>query len=166
MGISKRSLQTGLLALGAGLMLAASPVLAAPGHGGGSGHGGGAPAGHGHPSEPERGPMGYSQVQRPSGAEARPQQFDRQNYNHNFVADHGYHIGPYHAPRGFRYHRWGYGDILPRGYWGSNYWLQDYWLFGLDVPPYGFEWVRYGPDALLIDTRSGEVVQVIYGRFL
>ena len=44
--------------------------------------------------------------------------------------------------------------------------MLDYWLFGLDVPPYGYEWVRYGPDALLIDLRSGEVIQVVYGRFL
>lgn len=166
MAISKRSLKTGVLALGTSLMLAASPALAQQGaheHGDGQR---GAAAAHGHPAEPERAPMGYPQVQRPSGADVRPQQFDRQSYNHNFVADHGYHIGPYQAPRGFRYHRWGYGDILPRGYWGPQYFLQDYWLFGLDVPPYGFEWVRYGPDALLIDTRSGEVVQVIYGRFL
>jgi hypothetical protein len=44
----------------------------------------------------------------------RPQQIDRQAYNHNFSSDHGYHIGPYHPPRSFRYQRWGYGAILPR----------------------------------------------------
>lgn len=162
MTLSKRNWQTGLLALGAGLTLAASPALAQ--QWGGHDHGGGVD--HGRPAEPERAPMGYPRVERPVGVDARPQQFDRQAYNHNFVADHGYHIGAYHAPRGFHYRRWSYGEILPRGYWSQDYWLQDYWLFGLDVPPYGFEWVRYGPDALLIDTRSGEVVQVIYGRFL
>jgi Ni/Co efflux regulator RcnB len=165
------------LALCAGLSVMAPDAWAQREHGGG-GPGGGAPrggaprgggahaAGPSRQAEPERGPQGYQRIERPQGAQARPQQFDRQAYNHNFNADRGYHVGPYHAPRGFRYRRWGYGDILPRYYWGQQYWLLDYWLFGLDVPPIGYEWVRYGPDAVLIDTRSGEVIQVIYGRFL
>ncbi|HEL3249660.1 TPA: RcnB family protein, partial [Stenotrophomonas maltophilia] len=40
-----------------------------------------------------------------------------------------------------------------------------FWLFGLDMPPMGYEWVRHGPDALLINTGNGEIVQVVYGRF-
>ena len=135
-------------------------------HGGGA-HGGGG-GGHGmmgHPPEHERGPQGYQRIERPQGVEARPQQINRQAYNHNFTADHGYHVGPYHAPRGFAYYRWSYGNRMPRAYWGQQYWLGDYWLFGLDVPPMGYEWVRYGPDAVLIDTNNGEVIQVIYGRF-
>lgn len=121
-------------------------------------------AGHG-PVERERPPIGYNAPGRPDSVVARPPQIDRQGYNHNFQADHGFHIGPYHAPAGFRYRRWAYGEILPRLYWAPGYWLTDYWLFGLDVPPVGFEWVRYGPDALLIDVHSGEVIQVVYGRF-
>ncbi|NWN22978.1 RcnB family protein, partial [Escherichia coli] len=50
-------------------------------------------------------------------------------------------------------------------FWAQNYWLTDYWLFGLDVPPLGYEWVRYGPDALLVNITTGEVIQVVYGRF-
>ena len=175
-----------VLLLGTSL-LASTPLAyaqgrAAGGHGGGSGaaHAGTAHAGAGHagggtgarasgpmrPSEPERPPVGYSRVERPQGADARPQQLDRQAYNHNFRATQPYHIGPYHAPRGYAYRRWAYGEVLPSLYWGRDYWVLDYWLFGLDVPPYGYEWVRYGPDALLIDLRSGEVIQVVYGRFL
>jgi Ni/Co efflux regulator RcnB len=127
---------------------------------------GGAAARPAAPAEPERRPRGYDRIERPRGAEVRPQHLDRPSYNHNFNATRGFRIGPYQPPQGYRYHRWVYGNILPRIYWSRNYWLLDYWLFGLDVPPFGFEWVRYGPDALLIDVNSGEVIQVIYGRFL
>lgn len=115
--------------------------------------------------EPERRPRGYPRVERPEGADRRPQQVDRRDYNHNYQASQSYRIGPYRAPRAYRYRRWVFGEILPRIYWAQDYWISDYWLFGLDVPPLGLEWVRYGPDALLIDTRSGEVIQVVYGRF-
>jgi Ni/Co efflux regulator RcnB len=38
-------------------------------------------------------------------------------------------------------------------------------MFGLLIPPYGYVWVRYGDDALLVDTRTGMVLQVRYGVF-
>lgn len=117
-------------------------------------------------TEPEREPRGYPGVQRPTGADARPHDVDRRDYNHNFVANHAFAIGPYHPPRGYHYRRWAFGQILPPAFWARDYWIADYWLFGLDVPPFGLEWVRYGPDALLVDTRTGEVIQVVYGRFL
>jgi Ni/Co efflux regulator RcnB len=37
--------------------------------------------------------------------------------------------------------------------------------FGLAPPPYGYEWVRNGDDALLIDTNTGEILQVEYDVF-
>jgi Ni/Co efflux regulator RcnB len=33
------------------------------------------------------------------------------------------------------------------------------------VPPAGYEWVRVGDDALLIDVNTGEVLQAEYGVF-
>lgn len=66
---------------------------------------------------------------------------------------------------GYAYQRWHYGQFLPRPYWIGDYILNDFWLFGLDMPPMGYEWVRYGPDALLINTGNGEIVQAVYGRF-
>jgi hypothetical protein len=33
------------------------------------------------------------------------------------------------------------------------------------VPPYGYEWIRNGPDALLVDIGSGEVVSSVPGIF-
>ncbi|QQP95484.1 RcnB family protein [Lysobacter enzymogenes] len=121
---------------------------------------------HGGAFEPQRAPHGYQRMEPPRGVELRPHQFDRGYFAHNFQARRGYRIGPWRAPPGFVYRRWSYGEFLPRAYWGPEFVLADFWLFGLDIPPVGYEWVRYGPDALLIDLRSGEVVQTVYDNFL
>jgi Ni/Co efflux regulator RcnB len=104
-------------------------------------------------------------VTEPHGWDARPAAVDRGAYQHNFQAARSYRIGPYHRPAGWSAHRWGYGEILPRAYWAAPYVIADYWLFALEVPPAGYEWVRDGNDALLIDTNSGEILQVEYGAF-
>ena len=118
-----------------------------------------------HPPEPHAGPSGYQRPAAPQGWDARPKTVDRPAYQHNFQAARSYKVGPYQRPSGWVNRHWGYGDHLPRGYFASQYLLADYWLFGLEVPPVGFEWVRVGADALLIDTSSGEVLQAEYGVF-
>ena len=50
-------------------------------------------------------------------------------------------------------------------FFGQNYWLYDYSDYGLPYPPPGAAWVRYGPDALMIDQYSGEIIEVVYGAF-
>ena len=115
--------------------------------------------------EAPRPPHGYMPPQRPEGIENRPM-LNRNIFNHNFQAQRGHRIGPYHGPEGWEYRRWRFGEILPPPFWTEQYWLGDYWLFGLDVPPPGCEWVRYGPDALLVDISTGEIIQVVYGAFL
>lgn len=117
-------------------------------------------------AESFREPRGYARPARPDGAEVRPQNLDRAYLNHNFKADRPVHIGPYHAPQDWRYQRFHIGQVLPPVYWGNQYRLIDYWLFGLDIPPVGYEWVRYGPDALLVDLTTGEVVQSVYDNFM
>lgn len=127
------------------------------------------PQSHGEPAqprgEPHEGPRGYQRPAEPQGWNARPPQVDRGSYQHNYRSARSYHIGPYRRPPGWTAHRWGYGEILPRAYWGPQYLIGDYWLFGLEIPPIGYEWVRDGNDALLIDTNSGEILQVEYGVF-
>jgi Ni/Co efflux regulator RcnB len=118
-----------------------------------------------HPAEPHPGPSGYQRVTEPHGWNARPATVDRTTYQHNFQAARSFKIGPYHRPAGWVARRWAYGEILPRGFWVSQYILADYWLFALEVPPAGFEWVRYGNDALLVNTDTGEILQVEYGVF-
>jgi Ni/Co efflux regulator RcnB len=126
------------------------------------------PAGHPaepHPAEPHPGPSGYQRPAAPQGWDARPKTFDRATYQHNFQAARSYKIGPYHRPGGWVTRRWGYGDHLPRAYFASPYLLADYWLFGLEVPPVDYEWVRVGNDALLVQLATGEVLQAEYGVF-
>jgi Ni/Co efflux regulator RcnB len=50
-------------------------------------------------------------------------------------------------------------------FWARHHWLLDYGLFALSPPPYGYVWVRDGDDALLIDQRTGAIVEVVYGVF-
>ena len=76
-----------------------------------------------------------------------------------------FHIGFYLDPFGFGYQRMGYGWQLFPSYYQSSYWLRDPWQYRLP-PVYGpYRWVRYYDDALLVDTWSGEVVDVIYNFF-
>jgi Ni/Co efflux regulator RcnB len=159
-----------------GLLVACSFVLIAGAalaqqereHGGG----GGRPqenkaAEHAPPArgEPHPGPKGYSRVDAPHGWDSRPKAADRGSYQHNFQAAHSFKVGPYHRPSGWAVHHWGYGETLPRAYWAPQYVLGDYWLFALEVPPSGYEWVRDDTDALLVDTNTGEILQVEYGVF-
>jgi Ni/Co efflux regulator RcnB len=117
------------------------------------------------PAEPHPGPRGYQRPAEPQGWNARPAAVDRGAYQHNFKAARAYRVGPYHPPEGWSARRWSYGEVLPRAYWAPEFFIGDYWLFGLEVPPTGYEWVRDGDDALLVDTNSGEILQVEYGVF-
>ncbi len=152
------------LALAFALALGGGMAAADPQHEG-HGHEGGGERPAGRPAEAHPGPSGYQRVTEPHGWNARPATVDRGAYQHNFQAARSFKIGPYHRPVGWNAHRWGYGEILPRAYWASPYVLADYWLFALEVPPAGYEWVRDGADALLVDTNSGEILQVEYGVF-
>ena len=118
-----------------------------------------------HAPEPHPGPQGYQRPHEPEGWNNRPKDFDRGAYQHNFQAARSFHIGPYHRPNGWRDHRWVYGEVLPRAYWVPEYLIADYWLFALEVPPGGYEWVRDGSDALLINIGDGSILQVEYDVF-
>ncbi len=115
--------------------------------------------------EPHEGPRGYQRVAEPKGWNSRPATVDRGAYQHNFQAARSFRIGPYHRPGGWAPHHWGYGEVLPRAYWAAPYLIADYWLFALEVPPAGYEWVRDDTDALLVNTSTGEILQVEYGAF-
>ncbi len=111
------------------------------------------------------GPQRYKGVAAPQGWNTRPQTFNRSAYQHNFQAPRNFRIGPYRPPAGWVARRWAYGQILPRAFWAPQYIIADYWLFGLEIPPIGYEWVRYGADALLVNTTTGQILQVEYGLF-
>lgn len=76
-----------------------------------------------------------------------------------------FRIGFYYDPFGYSYRRFGAGSFLYPNYYQSNYWLNDPWQYRLP-PAYGpYRWIRYHNDAVMIDTWTGEVVDVIYGFF-
>ena len=83
----------------------------------------------------------------------------------NFTAPRHFHYGVYHRPQGWYAHRWTYGERLPSAFFVRDYWVTDYVSFGLDEPPQGYVWVRYGNDALLIDQYTGQIAEVEYGVF-
>jgi Ni/Co efflux regulator RcnB len=83
----------------------------------------------------------------------------------NITAAHRFHAGDYRAPPGYAYRRWTFGERLPSEYFARDFWISDYLNFDLVGPPDGYTWVRFGPDALLIDEDTGEIIQVEYGVF-
>jgi Ni/Co efflux regulator RcnB len=68
-------------------------------------------------------------------------------------------------PSGYSYRRWTTGGILPRTFLSSNYYYNDWYGLGFGPPPRGYAWVRYGPDLLLVNIRTGRVADVVYGVF-
>jgi Ni/Co efflux regulator RcnB len=90
---------------------------------------------------------------------------DVSKFRRNVTAERRFHWGDYRGPSDYSYRRWGYGETLPVEYWAQDYWINNFLNFGLDVPPDGYVWVRYGPDALLVDEDTGEIIEVEYGIF-
>lgn len=69
----------------------------------------------------------------------------------------------YVAPRGwgYGYRRFSIGIRIPNFFFGEQYWIDDPWSYRLP-PAYGpYRWVRYYNDVLLIDLRTGEVIDEI-----
>jgi Ni/Co efflux regulator RcnB len=91
------------------------------------------------------------------------QDFDR--FHGNFPADRRFHAGPWRPPRGYQYRRWTYGERLPSLYFDPSLWITRFALYGLMAPLPDTVWVRSGPDALLVDRATGEIVRAQYGVF-
>lgn len=78
-----------------------------------------------------------------------------------------FNLPRYHAPRGwaYGYRRFGLGISLNSSLFARSYWIEDPEYYRLP-PAYGpYRWVRYYNDALLVDVRSGHVVDTIYDIF-
>jgi hypothetical protein len=75
------------------------------------------------------------------------------------------HIYPYRYPPGYGYQQWAVGAFLPPLFLAPDYYYPDWAALGLDPPPPGYQWVRYGPDLLLVELDNGQVVDVAYGVF-
>ncbi len=92
--------------------------------------------------------------------------YSERNFPHEVRPDHQFHWhGGWNPPAGYYYRHWGYGDRLPYGWFARPFWITDFWLYDLPPAPYNYVWVRQGPDALLVNEYTGEVVEVEYGIF-
>jgi Ni/Co efflux regulator RcnB len=76
-----------------------------------------------------------------------------------------YNTSVFMGPPGYVYTRYSIGDRAPSTLLGGGYTLMKYSKYGLESPPDGLTWIRAGDDALLVDSKTGEVVQTDYGLF-
>jgi Ni/Co efflux regulator RcnB len=76
-----------------------------------------------------------------------------------------FRIGIYYDPFGWGYQQFDIGWRMWPNYYSSNYWIDDPYDYRLPYAPPGTQWVRYYNDAVLVDTYTGEVVDVIHNFF-
>ncbi|MBA2770553.1 MAG: RcnB family protein [Sphingomonas sp.] len=76
-----------------------------------------------------------------------------------------FRLGFYFDPFGWSYRRFDRGWRLWPSYYDSSYWLHDPFSYRLPRAPYPYKWIRYWDDALLVDTFTGEVVDVAHDFF-
>lgn len=104
--------------------------------------------------------------------------FPREHWNRNWRSNQRYdwkdwrrghrsvfHVRPYRDPYGWGYQLFTIGWRLWPSYYGPSYWIEDPWEYRLPPAPPGTHWVRYYNDALLVDTWTGEVIDVIHDVF-
>lgn len=74
-----------------------------------------------------------------------------------------YRARPYYAPYGYRdgYRRFAVGRPIAPAFFAQDYWIGDPGYYRLPPAAGPYRWVRYYNDALLIDTYSGVVADVI-----
>jgi hypothetical protein len=75
------------------------------------------------------------------------------------------HATPFAYPPGWAYRRWAAGAILPPLFLAPAFYYADWAALGVAAPEPGFQWVRYGPDLVLVNVSTGEIVDVVYGAF-
>jgi len=79
---------------------------------------------------------------------------------------HIYRLPRYQPPRwGFSYRRWSPGFRWDSWYYSPSYWIADPWHYRLPAAYGDYRWVRYYDDAVLVDIRTGEIIDIIYAFF-
>lgn len=89
--------------------------------------------------------------------------YDWHNHRHHHRSL--FHLGFYYDPFGWNYSPFQVGWRMWPSYYSSRYWINDPWMYRLPYAPPGYRWIRYWDDAVLVDTWSGQVVDVIYNFF-
>ncbi|HEY7811251.1 MAG TPA: RcnB family protein [Allosphingosinicella sp.] len=72
------------------------------------------------------------------------------------------YVSPY---SNWSYRPVGVGYNLRPAFYGSRYHVSNYGQFGVRQPGRFQQWVRYGDDLLLVNVRTGRVLQVIRSRY-
>jgi len=75
-----------------------------------------------------------------------------------------YARGTWRAP--FRYTTFRIGGRIGPVYYGSAYWIRDPWRFRLPAACYNCRWVRHYNDVVLVNYRTGRVINVIRGFYI
>jgi Ni/Co efflux regulator RcnB len=118
------------------------------------------------PAGAPRAPAHRPPAQRPPVA-ARPPYGRRAP--HRFLAGgawrHSIRGPAFRYPPGFSYRVWTTGAILPPIFLTPTYFYDGYATLGLAPPPAGYQWVRYGPDVLLVNLSTGRVADTVDGVF-
>ena len=104
------------------------------------------------------------------GNNHRDFRFNRPNTNGRYFTYRGrqfaqVRVRPFYYPRGFTYRRYYAGSFLPTLFLTQQYFFDEFYDVGLPPPPPGTRWIEYGPDALLVDVFTGQVIDVIYDVF-
>lgn len=86
-------------------------------------------------------------------------------YRKTVTSKKRYNAAAFVAPSGFTYRRFQVGEHVPNALLGDSVVLNDYSTYALETPPSGLTWIRDGQDALLVDVRTGEVIQADYDVF-
>ena len=72
------------------------------------------------------------------------------------------YVAPY---RDWRYRPVTIGYQLRPGFYGSRYYISDYGRYHVRAPGRFQRWIRYGDDLVLVNVRTGRVLQVIHYRY-
>ncbi len=68
--------------------------------------------------------------------------------------------GRYQGPRGYRYRPVTIGFTFQPHYYSSRYWIDNPMRYRLEPAGRWQRWIRYGNDAVLINSRNGRVLRV------
>jgi len=115
----------------------------------------------GRPNPPRPGAGGPNRPVRPP-----PKPVHRPPHRPHFGWNgHRYRAGLFRYPPGYSYRRWTIGQTLPFLFLSSAYFYDNYLPLGLEPPPFGCRWVRYGPDILLVEVGSRRIRGVVRNVF-
>lgn len=96
----------------------------------------------------------------------------RRNNQYNWQNYRSYNQGIFNLPRyyspygyNYGYQRFSIGSTLDAVLFNRNYWIEDPYYYRLPVAYGPYKWVRYYGDAVLVDLRTCEIVDVVYDIF-